>query len=111
MVTKKTTLVARSGRFTTGPSDEVADYTESISFDWRLWRHDILGSIVHARMLEKAGILSAHESREIVRGLDQIGQEIADGRFRWKAELEDVHMNIEAELTRRVPAGATTGRM
>src|SRR5262249_60441152 len=57
-------------------------------------------------------VLSRTEDRAVVTGLDWIGQEIADGRFHWKTELEDVHMNIEAELTRRVPAGAKlhTGR-
>lgn len=63
-------------------------------------------------MLEKIGVLTKVECRAIVRGLEDIGQEIADGKFKWKPALEDVHMNIEAELTRRVPAGAKlhTGR-
>ncbi len=63
-------------------------------------------------MLEKIGVLTKAECRAIVRGLEDIGQEIADGKFKWKPALEDVHMNIEAELTRRVPAGAKlhTGR-
>ncbi|HEY0456720.1 MAG TPA: argininosuccinate lyase [Verrucomicrobiae bacterium] len=109
---KKSAPVSRSGRFESGPAAEVARFTESISFDWRLWEHDILGSLAHASMLERIGILSASEQKAIQRGLEQIGQEIADGKFQWKAELEDVHMNIEAELTRRVPAGAKlhTGR-
>ncbi len=90
----------------------MADFTESISFDWRLWRADILGSMAHAEMLAKIGVLSKAELKVIVKGLDQIGKEIESGKFRWKPELEDVHMNIEAELTRRVPAGAKlhTGR-
>jgi argininosuccinate lyase len=109
---KKTTPVSRSGRFATGPAADVARFTESVSFDWRLWRHDILGSIVHATMLHKIGVLTRAEQLAIVRGLEAIGKEIRDGTFEWKAELEDVHMNIEAELTRRVPAGAKlhTGR-
>ncbi len=109
---KKTSPVSRSGRFANGPGADVARFTESISFDWRLWRHDILGSIVHATMLKSIGVLTKAEQRGIVRGLEAIGREIADGTFRWKPELEDVHMNIEAELTRRVPAGAKlhTGR-
>jgi argininosuccinate lyase len=88
------------------------EFTESVSFDWRLWRQDILGSIAHATMLKQAGLLTDSEHRTIVRTLDQIGQEIADGKFRWDTRLEDVHMNIEAELTRRTPAGAKlhTGR-
>jgi len=84
----------------------VAQFTESISFDWRLWRHDLLGSLAHAAMLRKIGVLSKAEAAAIARGLDQIGREIAAGKFRWKPELEDVHMNVEAALTRRVPAGA-----
>src|SRR5579872_3955821 len=109
---KKTSPVSRSGRFAGGPGADVARFTESISFDWRLWRHDILGSIVHAKMLQKIGVLTKIEQQAIVKGLESIGQEIKDGKFRWKTELEDVHMNIEAELTRRVPAGAKlhTGR-
>ncbi len=103
---KKTSPVSRSGRFANGPAADVAAFSESISFDWRLWRHDILGSIAHAAMLHRIGVLSVAERNAIVRGLDAIGNEIAAGTFAWKAELEDVHMNIEAELTRRVPAGA-----
>jgi argininosuccinate lyase len=109
---KSSSPVSRSGRFTAGPAAEVARFTESVSFDARLWEHDILGSIAHATMLEKAGLLAKTEREDIERELQVIGQEIADGKFRWKPELEDVHMNIEAELTRRLPAGAKlhTGR-
>src|ERR1051326_4577439 len=103
---KKSSPLSRSGRFLSGPGEEVARFTESISFDWRLWRHDILGSIAHATMLRKIRVLTREEQMAIVNALDQIGQEIADGRFQWKPALEDVHMNLEAELTRRVPAGA-----
>jgi argininosuccinate lyase len=98
--------VSRSGRFGSGPAADVAAFSESISFDRRLWRHDIRGSIAHATMLAKIGVLSKRERNAIVRGLQQISREIAAGRFRWRPELEDVHMNIEAELTRSVPAGA-----
>ena len=109
---KKSSPVSRSGRFSGGPAAEAARFTESVSFDWRLWEEDILGSLAHAEMLQKVGLLSKSELKAITRGLETIGQEIADGEFRWKPELEDVHMNIEAELTRRVPAGAKlhTGR-
>ncbi len=58
---KKHSLVARSGRFAGGPAAEVARFTESISFDWRLWRHDIRGSMAHATMLQKIGVLTATE--------------------------------------------------
>src|SRR5262245_26932974 len=109
---KKSSPVSRSGRFAGGPADDVAQFTESISFDWRLWRHDILGSIAHATMLRKIGVLTKAELKAILKGLDAIAREIKAGKFRWKPELEDVHMNVEAELTRRVPAGAKlhTGR-
>jgi argininosuccinate lyase len=103
---KKASPVSRSGRFVGGPAADVAQYTESVSFDRRLWRQDILGSRAHATMLHKIGILTSSELRAILRGLESIASEITSGRFRWKQELEDVHMNIESELTRRVPAGA-----
>lgn len=104
--------VSRGGRFATATAAAVSRFSQSISFDWRLWRQDILGSMVHATMLHRIGILGAGELKSIVRALDEIGREIERGEFHWKAELEDVHMNVEAELTRRVPAGAKlhTGR-
>src|SRR5271170_1225222 len=109
---KKTSPVSRSGRFVNGLNVDVAQFTESISFDWRLWRHDILGSLAHAAMLHKIGVLTKAEEIAIIRGLNKIGLEIRSGKFKWKPTLEDVHMNIEAELTKRVPAGAKlhTGR-
>jgi argininosuccinate lyase len=109
---KRTSPLARSGRFLGGPAEEVARFTESISFDWRLWEHDILGSLAHATMLQQAGLLTRAELRAISRGLIGIAREITAGKFQWRPELEDVHMNLEAELTRRVPAGAKlhTGR-
>src|SRR6266567_4432415 len=108
----KKSPVSRSGRFSRGPAAEVARFTESISFDWRLWKEDIAGSVAHATMLQKIGLLTKAELKAIAQGLESIGREIAAGKFRWKPELEDVHMNIEAELTERVPAGAKlhTGR-
>ena len=102
---KKISPVSRSGRFAHGPGADVAQFTQSVSFDRRLWRHDIVGSLVHADMLRKIGVLSRAERNAIVRGLEAIAREIEQGKFRWKPELEDVHMNLEAELTRRVPAG------
>ena len=109
---KKAFPTSRSGRFAAGPAAEVAQFTESIAFDWRLWRQDIAGSKAHATMLQKIRVLSRRELREIVDGLDAIGEEIEAGKFKWRPNLEDVHMNIEAELTRRAPAGAKlhTGR-
>src|SRR5450756_171051 len=102
----KKSPVSRSGRFAGGPAADVALFTESISFDWRLWKHDILGSLAHAAMLKKIGVLTRAELIAITRGLDAIAKEIKAGKFKWMAELEDVHMNIEAELTKRVSAGA-----
>src|SRR6266699_3549463 len=104
--------VSRSGRFAHGLAAKAGQFTESISFDWRLWKQDILGSKAHATMLQKIGLLTRSELRAILAALDAIAKEIEAGKFRWQVELEDVHMNIEAELTRRVPAGAKlhTGR-
>jgi argininosuccinate lyase len=102
----KNAPVSRSGRFSGGPEAEVAKFTESISFDWRLWEHDIRGSIAHAKMLRKIGVLSAAELKDILLGLSEIGEEIRGGKFEWNADLEDVHMNIESALTKRYPAGA-----
>ncbi|HEV2392767.1 MAG TPA: argininosuccinate lyase [Verrucomicrobiae bacterium] len=109
---KQTSPVSRSGRFAAGPAAAVAAFTESVSFDWRLWREDIEGSKAHATMLERCGLISRADLRAIVAGLEAIAKQIESGKFRWRPELEDVHMNIEAELTRRTPAGARlhTGR-
>lgn len=104
--------VSRSGRFTSGPDAEVSRFTESISFDSRMWREDIQGSTAHARMLESIGILTGEERDAICQGLAEIGRDIEAGSFQWQESLEDVHMNIESALTQRVPAGAKlhTGR-
>src|ERR1039457_1779843 len=109
---KRTSPVSRSGRFAGEPAAAVAQFTESISFDWRLWRQDIAGSMAHATMLREVGYLTRRELRAIMNGLDAIAKEIQAGKFQWRAELEDVHMNIESALTLRVPAGAKlhTGR-
>ncbi len=92
------------GRFQQNTAPLLQKYSESISFDWRLWAHDIEGSIAHSAALEKAGLLTADERAQIVAGLRGIGEEIAAGKFEFKMELEDIHMNIEAELTRRIGA-------
>jgi len=109
---KTTSPVSRSGRFAREVGADVTDFTQSISFDQRLWRHDILGSLAHAAMLRKIGVLSKNEAAAIAKGLKAIAHEIERGQFKWKPALEDVHMNIEAQLTRRVPASAKlhTGR-
>jgi argininosuccinate lyase len=109
---KKTSLISRSGRFAGGPATAAARFTESVSFDWRLWRHDLAGSMAHATMLRAAGLLTGSELRAIIKGLEAIAAEIEAGAFHWQPDLEDVHMNIEAALTRRTAAGAKlhTGR-
>ena len=109
---KRNSPVSRSGRFAGGPAAAAARYTQSVSFDWRLWRQDILGSMAHASMLRKIGVLTRAELNAILKGLDAIAREISLGKFRWNAGLEDVHMNIEAALARHAPAGAKlhTGR-
>ncbi len=95
------------GRFSQPTSQLVQSYGESVSFDWRLFAHDIRGSIAHSKGLLKAGIITTAEQAEIEKGLLEIRHEIETGNFEWKESLEDVHMNIEAELTRRIgPAGA-----
>jgi len=95
------------GRFKEEQSDLLKSYGESVSTDWQLYRHDIAGSIAHARALNSAGILTGEEFEKIESGLRQILAEIEEGRFEFQMDLEDVHMNIEAELTKRIgPAGA-----
>jgi argininosuccinate lyase len=95
----------RKGRFSR-PAAEIAQrYSESVSFDWRLFRYDIAGSIAHATALEKEEILSPNERRRIDHGLRAIEREIESGKFKWNRALEDVHMNIEAALTKRIGAG------
>ncbi|MEM1158539.1 MAG: argininosuccinate lyase [Verrucomicrobiota bacterium] len=95
-----------SGRFSTGVDAAVQKFSRSVQFDWRLYRQDIRGSIAHARMLRKIGVLTAGELRSIESGLKQIGKQIDAGKFKWDESLEDVHMNIESALTKLTPAGA-----
>ncbi len=92
------------GRFQEQTAELLQTFSESISFDWRLWRHDIEGSIAHSAALVKAGLLTPEERAQIVTGLREIGAEIEAGKFQFKIELEDIHMNIESELTRRIGA-------
>ncbi|WP_409524580.1 argininosuccinate lyase [Nitrincola sp. MINF-07-Sa-05] len=90
------------GRFTEPTDAFVARFTASVEFDKRLYKHDIQGSIAHARMLAKVGVLTEQERDDILRGLGEIRIEIERGEFEWSIELEDVHMNIEAALTRKI---------
>ena len=87
-----------NGRFTEPTDAFVEAFTASVTFDQRLYRHDIAGSIAHAQMLAHVGVLSAQECDVIVKGLTEIEAEIMAGEFPWSIALEDVHMNIEARL-------------
>ncbi len=94
------------GRFSQPTDKFVEEFTASIAFDQRLYSYDIQGSIVHARMLAKQEIISAEEAEQITNGLEEILQEIEDGRFDFSVALEDIHMNIEARLIERIgPVG------
>ncbi|MBQ9452961.1 MAG: argininosuccinate lyase [Desulfovibrio sp.] len=87
------------GRFSEGPKEAVARYTDSQTFDRALYAQDIRASQAHARMLGRQGVISSEEVDKLVNGLEQVRSEIDANTFAWKAELEDVHMNIEARLT------------
>lgn len=90
------------GRFSEPVDAFVARFTASVDFDKRLYKHDIMGSIAHATMLAKVGVLNDAERDSIIQGLSAIREEIEAGKFNWRVELEDVHMNIEAVLTERI---------
>jgi argininosuccinate lyase len=90
---------AWSALFSEPMSELVQRYTASVSFDKRLWQADIAGSLAHAEMLAAQGVIAAQDWADIQRGMAQIRADIEAGRFEWKLELEDVHLNIEARLT------------
>ena len=90
------------GRFAAGPSMIMQEINSSIGFDRKLWRQDIRGSLAHAAMLVKVGVISADDGVAIRNGLNEIAQEIETGRFPFIEALEDIHMNIEARLTERI---------
>ena len=93
---------AWSALFSEPMSDLVKRYTSSVFFDKRLWQADIAGSLAHAEMLCAQGIISAADHTSIQNGMAQISADIEAGRFEWKLDLEDVHLNIEARLTQLV---------
>ncbi|GEM83275.1 argininosuccinate lyase [Meiothermus hypogaeus] len=94
------------GRFSEAPSQIAQEFNASWSFDKRLALVDIQGSLAHAAMLARQGILSGEEETQIRQGLLAVQQEILDGTFQWREELEDVHMNVEVRLTELVgPVG------
>ncbi len=90
------------GRFAAGPSVVMQEINASIGFDHKLWRQDIRGSLAHAAMLARAGIIGAEDEAAIRAGLERIGADIATGQFAFDDALEDIHMNIEARLTERI---------
>ena len=92
------------GRFSKDPSARLRAYGQSVSFDQRLALQDIAGSKAHAAALRKARLLTPNELKAIHRGLESIAREIRAGKFVWREELEDVHMNIEAALTKKIGA-------
>lgn len=102
MSDKEPSIKPWGGRFSEATDQFVERFTASVSFDQRLYHHDINGSLAHAAMLEKVGVLTADEVAEIQRGLEEIRAEILAGTFEWSISLEDVHMNIEARLTDKI---------
>ncbi|MEY2526463.1 MAG: argininosuccinate lyase [Verrucomicrobiota bacterium] len=94
----------RKGRFNRPAADVAQRYSESVSFDRRLSRYDIAGSIAHAAALAEAGIITADDREKIEQGLRDIEEEIAAQKFQWNLDLEDLHMNIEVALTARIGA-------
>ncbi len=95
-----------AGRFSEKTREEVDEFNASIHFDYKLWPYDITGSIAHVKMLAKQKIITSAEAKKIEKGLESIAQDIQKKSFRWKTSEEDVHLNIEAELIRRIgPVG------
>lgn len=97
------------GRFAAGPDDVMAAINVSIGFDRRMAKQDIEGSVAHVRMLEATGLISPEDSRAIQDGLNTIRSEIQEGRFPFRDEFEDIHMNVEARLAELI--GAAAGRL
>ena len=98
-----------AGRFTMATNELVEDFTASIPYDWRLYPYDISGSIAHATMLAKTGIITQQDAQQIIGGLEEILKEIAEGTFQFSLELEDIHMNIEHRLIEKT--GAVGGKL
>jgi argininosuccinate lyase len=111
-VAKKTKAVSNKmwgGRFASGPAAIMEKINTSIDFDWHLYRQDIAASKAHAEMLAKQGIIGADDARRIAHGLDTILSEIGSGKFQFKRQLEDIHMNVEARLAELI--GPAAGRL
>ena len=97
------------GRFSKSTDEMINEFQASINFDKRMYHEDIRGSIAHARMLAKCGILTEEDRDKIVKGLEDIEQQIEDGKFDFSVDLEDIHMNIEKRLTEAI--GEAGGRL
>lgn len=106
MAKSKKAQATWGGRFSAGPAALMLEFSESVSFDRRLAPFDIAGSKAHSAMLAHVGLLTTKERDAIHAGLDAVGAEIAAGKFKWDTRFEDVHMNIEQALTKKVPAAA-----
>src|SRR5215471_14912638 len=105
--------VARGGRLSPEMSASMVELNTSVHVDSELWREDIEGSVAHVRGLEAAGVITKDEAEKLVSGLQAVAAEIAEGRMRWDAAREDVHMNVEARLSELIgPVGGKlhTGR-
>ena len=120
MATKKAKIVKKAktaakktkpwgGRFTEATNELVEQFTASIPYDWRLYPYDIAGSMVHAAMLGRQGIIPKRDADRIIRGLEEILKEIVAGAFEFSVELEDIHMNIETRLIEKI--GPTGGKL
>lgn len=97
------------GRFASGPSEIMEEINASISYDKRLYKEDIAGSIAHAQMLAESGILSKSDVKKIINGLTQIQTEIENDKFTFSRQLEDIHMNVESRLRELI--GDAAGRL
>ena len=102
MSEQPTTEKPWAGRFTEPTDAFVEAFTASVSFDQRMYRQDIMGSIAHAQMLAHVGVLTDGEATQIINGLKEIEIDISEGEFNWSVTLEDVHMNIESALTSKI---------
>jgi len=102
--TQKPSAKLWGGRFSSSTAASVEEFTQSIQYDYRLYRQDIAGSKVHATMLARQGLITEEERDAIIGGLEEIRGEIENGTFTFRSELEDIHMNIEKALTDKIGA-------
>ena len=86
-----------------------SSYTASVHYDRRLYRQDIAGSVAHSRMLARQGIITSEDAQALVRGLESIREEIGEGSFPWREDLEDIHMNVERRLFEKI--GDSAGKL